>query len=289
MHSCPICQRIKVTKIYNETLIECRNCSHIWADLSLDEEQMRNIYAENYFKGEEYADYLADKLILQTNFKNRLNYLKKLQSPPKFENVLEVGCAYGFFGELMLEKKSKYKGYDISEDAIEYANKQFGNNFSAQNYLLAEQPIEKYSDVFMWDVIEHLPNPSDFIKKISNETSINSRCYITTGDISTWLPRIQKDKWRMIHPPTHIHYFTNKSISNLLKQNGFKVEKISYPPVSRSFRVIFYSLFILNKNPGKIVTWFYNLIPEKASIQINTRDIMFVVGKKIIISIFIIH
>lgn len=283
MHSCPICQRNKVTKIYNETLIECINCSHIWADLSLDEEQMRNIYAENYFKGEEYADYLADKLILQTNFKNRLNYLKKLQSPSKFENVLEVGCAYGFFGELMLEKKSKYKGYDISEDAIEYANKQFGNNFSAQNYLLVEQPIEKYSDVFMWDVIEHLPNPSDFIKKISNETSINSRCYITTGDISAWLPRIQKDKWRMIHPPTHIHYFTNKSISNLLKQNGFKVEKISYPPVSRSIRVIFYSLFMLNKKPGKIVTWFYNLIPEKASIQINTRDIMFVVGKKIII------
>lgn len=280
MHSCPICFEIKVKKIYNDTLIECGNCSHIWADLSLDEEELRTIYAENYFKGEEYADYLADKLILQTNFKKRLNSLKKLQSPPNFENVLEVGCAYGFFGEMMLEKKAKYTGFDISEDAIEYANKHFGNNFSAQNYLSATQPIEKYSDVFMWDVIEHLPNPSDFIKKISDETSTNSRVYITTGDISAWLPRRQKEKWRMIHPPTHIHYFTSKSISNLLKQNGFEVEKISYPPVSRSIRVIFYSLFMLNKKHGKIATWFYNLIPEKASIRINTRDIMFVVGKK---------
>jgi hypothetical protein len=36
----------------------------------------------------------------------------------------------------------------------------------------------------------------------------------------------------------------------------------------------------LNKKPSKFVSWIYNLIPEKASIRVNTRDIMFVVAKK---------
>lgn len=282
MNSCPVCLDKETVRIYNETLISCQNCSHVWADMSLDEEQLRKIYAENYFKGEEYADYVADKLIIQSNFTKRLKSLRKLVNPPTFENTLEIGCAYGFFGDLIKKTNpdGTYIGYDISKDAVDYANQHFGNYFSHQNYLTASKPEKTYSDVFMWDVIEHLPNPIEFIEKISSETKSGTRIYITTGDISAWLPRKQKEKWRMIHPPTHIHYFTKKSISKLLRQYGFEAEKIVYPPVSRSIRVIFYSLFILNKKPKKLIKSIYNLIPEKASIKINTRDIMFVIAKK---------
>lgn len=282
MNSCPVCLDKETVRIYNETLISCQNCSHVWADMSLDEEQLRKIYAENYFKGEEYADYVADKLIIQSNFTKRLKSLRNLVNPPTFENTLEIGCAYGFFGDLIKKTNPEgtYIGYDISKDAVDYANQHFGNYFSHQNYLTTSKPEKSYSDVFMWDVIEHLPNPIEFIEKISSDTKSGSRIYITTGDISAWLPRKQKEKWRMIHPPTHVHYFTKKSISKLLRQYGFEAEKIVYPPVSRSIRVIFYSLFILNKKPRKLAMSIYNLIPEKAAIRINTRDIMFVIAKK---------
>lgn len=280
MTSCPICNGSQTLKIYNDTLIECKECSHIWADLSLNEDELRKIYAENYFKGKEYADYLSDKLILQSNFTKRLKSLKKLTNAPTFKSVLELGCAYGFFGELMIKEGIQYLGYDISEDSINYANNNFGNHFSSKNYLTEIKQEDSFSDVFMWDVIEHLINPEEFIKKASFETKNNGRIYITTGDISAWLPQKQKEKWRMIHPPTHVHYFTKKSITKLLNQNGYEIERISYPPISRSIRVIFYSLFILNKRPIKIFEWIYNLIPEKASIKINTFDIMLVVAKK---------
>ncbi|MFM7666904.1 MAG: class I SAM-dependent methyltransferase [Bacteroidota bacterium] len=280
MTSCPICSGSQTLKIFNDTLIECKSCSHVWADLSLNEDDLRKIYAKNYFKGAEYADYLSDKLILQTNFTKRLKSLNKLTDAPKFESVLELGCAYGFFGELQLKAGNKYIGYDISEDSIRYANDNFGEYFSSKNYLLEEIQKESFSDIFMWDVIEHLVNPEEFIKKVSFETKRNGRIYITTGDISAWLPRKQKAKWRMIHPPTHVHYFTKKSITKLLNKYGYEIERISYPPVSRSIRVIFYSLFILNKKPLQVFQWAYNLIPEKASIKINTFDIMFVVAKK---------
>ena len=68
--------------------------------------------------------------------------------------------------------------------------------------------------------------------------------------------------------------------ARVLSNNGYEVERITYPPVSRSIRVIFYSLFILNKKPSRLINWFYKLIPEKASIKINTFDIMFVIAKK---------
>lgn len=280
MSCCPICSSNNTLKIYNETLFKCNECTHIWANLSLNEEDLRKIYAENYFKGEEYADYLSDKLILQTNFSKRLNSLRKLKDAPRFDSVLELGCAYGFFGELILKQAKQYKGFDISEDSIRYANDTFGNYFSSINYLQVDIPQNSFSDVFMWDVIEHLVNPEEFIQKASHETKKDGRIYITTGDISAWLPQRQKEKWRMIHPPTHVHYFTKKSISQLLIKHGFEIERISYPPVSRSIRVIFYSLFILNKKHNTLFKWIYNLIPEKASVKLNTYDIMFVVAKK---------
>lgn len=280
MSSCPICNHLELIKIYNNTLIQCKNCSHVWADLSLDEEELRKIYAENYFKGEEYDDYLSDKIILQTNFTKRLKSLNKLIDAPTFESVLELGCAYGFFGELILKNGNKYVGYDISEDSIKYANENFGKYFNSKNYLIDDIQKESFSDVFMWDVIEHLVNPEEFIKKASFETKRNGRIYITTGDISAWLPKKQKAKWRMIHPPTHVHYFTKNSITRLLNKHGYEIERISYPPVSRSIRVIFYSLFILNKKPFKLFQWIYKLIPEKASIKLNTFDIMFVIARK---------
>jgi predicted TPR repeat methyltransferase len=49
--------------------------------------------------------------------------------------VLELGCAYGFFGELILKQGKVYSGYDISEDSIQYANENFGAYFSSENYL----------------------------------------------------------------------------------------------------------------------------------------------------------
>jgi 2-polyprenyl-3-methyl-5-hydroxy-6-metoxy-1,4-benzoquinol methylase len=282
MPNCPICNSSVVSAIYNNTLLKCGGCTHVWANMALSEEQLREIYAENYFKGEEYADYLADKDIIQKNFSKRLKSIISLAPKPELNNILEIGCAYGFFGELIFKNypESNYFGVDISQDAVLYAKKKLGLNVSEKNYLDIDSPKNLFSDVFMWDVIEHLPNPEDFIKKASQETLSGGRIYITTGDIGAWLPQKQKEKWRMIHPPTHLHYFTQKSIGELLSKHQFEIERITYPPVSRSIRVIFYSLFMLNKKPWGIIRLMYKLIPKKASISANTKDIMFVVARK---------
>ncbi|MEN9700448.1 MAG: hypothetical protein RLZZ301_1646 [Bacteroidota bacterium] len=248
--------------------------------MQLDQEALKRIYAENYFKGEEYADYLADRLILQHNFNKRLNHIQRLK--PTLSHVLEIGCAYGFFAEVLLRKKpdAHYNGYDISSDAIAYANQHYGAHFSDQNFLDSASESEKYSDCFMWDVIEHLADPSAFIQKIAQESTGNARIYLTTGDIGSWLARKQGPNWRMIHPPSHLHYFTRQSMGKLLEKAGYQIEQISYPPVSRSLRVIYYSLFLLNKKASRLHQWIYKCIPERAAIRINTRDIFFIVAKK---------
>ncbi len=283
MDACVVCGSTKLAGKFNNTLIECAECTHVYANMQVDEETLKKIYSVNYFKGEEYADYLSDKPMLQKNFRKRIQTALKLEPKPEFKNVLEIGCAYGFFAEVLNKefKPGHYVGIDVVPEAITYGRYKLHQNLVVQDYLKMPAPKEPYTDVFMWDVIEHLPNPDKFMEKIAAETAPGARIYITTGDIGSTLAKFQGKSWRMIHPPSHLHYFTSRSLKKLSQKFGFTQEHLSYPPVSRSVRIIFYSLFILNKPWAKPLRFLYDLIPDKASVSVNTYDIMFFVGRKV--------
>ncbi len=283
--NCQVCKHSDWGKIYNSTLLQCSNCGFITANMEISSDDLKNLYSEKYFKGEEYLDYKADKTFIQNNFNKRLRLIKKHHC--EFSSVLEIGCAYGFFAEIITQKypKTQYLGLDISEEAIDYAKNFLNQNVQCLDYLTLKTD-QLFSDVFMWDVIEHLPEPTSVIKKASAELMVGGHIHITTGDIDALLPRLQKHKWRLIHPPSHLHYFSKKTLSKLLVDSGFEIVSISYPTISRSVRQIFYSLFLLNPK-AKNGTWlnlkngFYKLIPSRLSIPINTFDIMFVTARKI--------
>lgn len=103
---------------------------------------------------------------------------------------------------------------------------------------------------------------------------------IANIDIGALLPKIQQHNWRMIHPPMHLHYFTKRTLTLLLQNNGFEVKKIIYKPVFRSLKQIFYSLFLLNKSKQGFVNKIFRKIPSEWFIPINTYDIMYCIAVK---------
>ena len=278
---CLVCGQVTFKSLCNNILVKCLNCSFISANMQLSPEEIRKIYSENYFTGEEYEDYLRDKAVLQKNFSNRLKKIYSVFPSIKITNALEIGCAYGFFGELLKKNLNHvyYKGFDVTEEAIAYGKENFNLDVSTQNYL-DYKTDQKFTDVFMWDVIEHLMNPEKFLEKINRDSAPGARLFITTGDIGALLAKTQKCRWRMIHPPSHLQYFSKETITLLLKKNGFTVKKVFYPPASRSAKVIFYSLFMLRKNYPQWVEKIYKSIPDTLYITINTFDIMFVIAVK---------
>ena len=281
MKSCLVCAANEFERIYNNRLLRCVSCGFVTANIDITSETVKQTYTENYFNGEEYVDYLRDKEILQINFKKRLHSIYKHIDKTSITDVMEIGCAYGFFAEVITNdiKNLNYVGYDIVPEAIEYGSKQLKQNVVLGNYLEI-QIDKKVSDVFMWDVIEHLPDPEKFIEKAGKELKSGGHIYITTGDIERFVPRIQKAKWRMIHPPSHLHYFSKRTLSKLLEKNGFKIIDVSYPAVYRSIRLIYYSLFMLRKKYPRFVEKIYNWIPAKMNIAVNTYDILFMIAEK---------
>lgn len=278
---CMVCHGRKNKNIYSGILSKCLDCGFITANIDVNEVELEKLYSEGYFTGEEYLDYEKDKLIIQKNFIRRVKYVIKRIEHKNMKSILEIGCAYGFFGEVLRSfvPEAKYLGIDISDQAIKYASDILKLSVARTDYLNFKDRRE-YTDVFMWDVIEHLPRPDLILEKVYTEIVPGGRLFITTGDIDTLIPKIWKEKWRMIHPPTHLHYFSRKTLNQLLNNKGFRITDISYPTIYRGIKQIFYSLFILRKNPWKFIQNIYNHIPPELSIPINTFDIMFVIAAR---------
>jgi 2-polyprenyl-3-methyl-5-hydroxy-6-metoxy-1,4-benzoquinol methylase len=272
MMNCIICKKSNSEGIYNG-LMQCKNCGLVYYDHA-GNINTNDLYSEDYFKGEEYLDYENDKLIIQKNFEHRLNEIRKYI---KSGSLYEIGSAYGFFLELA-KKYFNVEGIDVTSEPTEYARKELSLDVNTGSYL--EKTLSEKKDVFcMWDTIEHLENPEKFIEKIGKEIKTGGYLFLSTGDIGSLMAKIRKGKWRMIHPPTHIFYFSNKNLKALLEKNGFTVLNISHPGMYRSLKQIIYSLFFLNRRkPSK----FMEKVISKFDfpVYINTFDIMVIVAKK---------
>lgn len=283
MAKCIVCSTEMESSKRLKGLLECPCCGFVMADIHLDNDALEELYSENYFMGEEYTDYLSDEKLHKHNFNRRIARIKNKIGCIENMNVLEIGCAYGLFLDVIKNHVGKVYGIDISRDAITYAKKRIGSKASVSqgDYLAKEiQHNGKYNLVCMWDVIEHLAEPQAYLKKINLELQQGGYICVTTGDIGSINAKIRGKKWRQIHPPTHLCYFSQKTLALLLKKYGFEVVDISYPGNEMSFRNIFYSVLCLRLKRLVLYDCIRHLPFMNASIYINLHDYMFVIAKK---------
>lgn len=269
--NCNLCGH-NVWREYSKRLVQCQICQLVVAKEKYFKFDIQKVYSKKYFKGGEYLDYEEEKTDLLSNFKKRLSEIVEYK---KSGRLLDVGASYGYFCEVA-EKYFDVFGIDVSKDAVAEA-RNAGLKVVCGEYLEKKYP-SKFDVITLWDTVEHLTDPNRYFEKINKDLNKNGVMVITTGDIGTILPRFQKDNWRLIHPPTHLYYFTKKTMHAMLEKNGFEVVKFNYPIVWRSLGQILYLSFVKKYDSnGKWVNLFSKL---KINVPLNTFDIMFVVARK---------
>jgi hypothetical protein len=94
----------------------------------------------------------------------------------------------------------------------------------------------------MWDVMEHFGEPHKHVQKAAQILKPGGILSLTTGDISAFVAKQRGTKWRMIHPPTHIYYFTPHSMQKLLEKYGLRVVSLRYKSTYRNTGSVFNQL-----------------------------------------------
>ena len=275
---CQVCGHCEFTAIY-QGLLKCDECSFVTAEIASDGDDLKALYGESYFVGDEYADYLGDKTAIQRNLRRWLKIVRRYVSEG---SLVEIGSAYGFFLELA-QVHYEAIGYDLSDDAVHYATEVLGLTARSVDFLTDRFVKDGSVDaIAMWDVVEHLDAPGIFVERSSELLRPGGHLFITTGDIGAWLPRRQGSKWRLIHPPTHLQYFSKETMTRMLEDKGFEVGTVSHPGYWRSIKQILHGLFVFGRQHSPSATYnvLSKVLPDRLNVYINTFDIMFVVARK---------
>jgi SAM-dependent methyltransferase len=226
-------------------LLRCAACGHGWANLQLSHDRLAEIYGRGYFFGEEYLDYLADRAIIQKNFRLRLTVLDQFTDLGRHRRFLDVGCAYGFFLDLLRQRRKSAVGIDIAEDAVRHARTTLGLDAVVGDLLTHDFGTKAFDVVSMWDTIEHLARPDLYLERIASITESGALVAVTTGDLGSLNSRINGRHWRLIHPPTHLHYFTRTSLARLFDRMGFTIVYDRSCGYYRGVDTAAYNLFVL--------------------------------------------
>ncbi|MGQ9649503.1 MAG: class I SAM-dependent methyltransferase [Phycisphaerae bacterium] len=260
-----------------DILAKCPICGFVTARLEHPIDALQ-IYEGAYFTGQEYLDYLGDEAFLKRNFRRRLEHI--LKRCPR-GHLLEIGSAYGFFLDLA-RAHFQTVGFEVNREAARHARQVLGLDVRTDDFLLAEEGAigGKVDVTVMWDVIEHLERPDRFLARIAELSRPGAILCLTTGDIGSALARWRGRKWRMIHPPSHLHYFDRNTITRLLANHGFEVIDIRAIGVARSLRQILYSLFVLGLRLPVAYRVLEKVIPAAWGLTLNTFDIMQVTASR---------
>ncbi len=152
-----------------------------------------------------------------------VNRVKRVKSLLKSNyDILEIGCSTGHFLDLIRNHVSSCVGIELDEKYVKFARE----NLKLKIY---DKPIEKinfkkkFDVIFLFQVLEHIPNPIEFLKICKKNLKHNGQIYIEVPNLDDTLYSVYKIpnfKTFYFRSP-HLYYYNKKTLSMLMKKMGF--------------------------------------------------------------------
>ncbi len=248
---CPVCGN-KVPFIPTDRYRFYRHlfCSYCGIEFAVP--RKAHNYENAYRKGKtdvsNYGHYISDHnpkdmfsaYISQPRFTQVKAFLEML---PEKHTLLDVGCANGFFVYYAHQMGFSAYGIDASQSAISWGEKKFGlKGYLACCASLEDLPKnfpQKFQIITAFEVLEHLENPLDFVKSVSDRLESGGIFIFSTPNRET-LGRVWGVKDERIYfincerdqPPDHLTRFTAQAHRFLVKKAGlFILWQTVVPPL----------------------------------------------------------
>jgi len=196
---------------------------------------MTKDFGRSYFYGLSESNYLNyEKLTPSKLFSGILYFVRKHNI--RVNNVLDVGCAFGFLLKEFSSFFDELHGFDISEFAIEKA-KQVVPEASLKIHSLEDPlpyPANSFACITAIDVLEHTKDFEKSFEKIVPKLKKGGYLIVSTP-LDDWPRRyfgfLDKDK-------THISVLTEKELTRIIRKNNLNViEKRYYAPFPFIYRI----------------------------------------------------
>ncbi|MDP8219325.1 MAG: class I SAM-dependent methyltransferase [Candidatus Theseobacter exili] len=199
---------------------KCDKCGLLFNSPRLSDEELFNLYDTNYYFFQRHD---VDEFQRITDV--FLRTMSFIQNGVIEKSVAEIGSAKGYLLALLKHLGWSVQGIEISSDASEYAISKFGvptftgtiKDYSKSNHK------DMFSVVLAIDVIEHVPNPIDFLHSVDKILRNTGLLIIDTPNGSAHNIKLLGSNWKGFNP-FHIYFFSSHILQALLINMGYSIE-----------------------------------------------------------------
>jgi len=218
-YTCEVCNtEMKKWQISpDNVLLQCPNCLHIKRDIELCNANAR----EHAWGGSSFFDKIRNYL----TYRQLVRIIKKTD-----KNILEIGFGYGDILAKFFQNGDKINGVDL--DALDISVNEIVKKNGTLTFGKVEEVQfndEEFDLIYAIHLVEHLEDIKNVFDKCYNALKKDGVLFFITPNANSKGLKIFKDSWWNLEDPTHLRFFSEKSISLMLNKSGFKDIKTSIP------------------------------------------------------------
>lgn len=153
-----------------------------------------------------------------------------LQDLDDCQQILEIGCGYGDFIKRVISEKGEFiEGIEFNESAVFQAQNQGLPVKSLDLKELAEKNPGQYDAICSFQVLEHVPNPKDFLELSCKLLKPNGKLILGLPNADSFL----KYQFNILDmPPHHMTRWSSEILINLHRSFPIHLEHIKFEPLA---------------------------------------------------------
>lgn len=216
---CNLCGNEKAEFLFSLkscNIVKCRNCGLIFIDPRTITDDLVANYEGNYSQG-----YIAKAVSKRKRADRKVKRLFKMKKQGRF---LDIGCSAGFILEAARKRGFETYGVEISPLALQYAKEELRLNVFDGFLDEARFPDHYFDVITMYEVIEHVPDPTRFLLEVRRIIKEDGIIELSTPNIGHRKAKKEKEGWEAVIVD-HLYYYTMDTLDRMLKKTGFYIFK----------------------------------------------------------------
>src|SRR4051794_6536541 len=207
---CPLCGSTNICPyriVRSYPIVRCARCSFLFVSPAPTAAELAAFYQQAAYYTDSsvgYTDYIGDQSRHEQLARERLRRIERLQ--PKRGQILDVGCAAGFFLRVAQLRGWEPLGVELSREMADMASQLIDRPVASNLADLSAAP-GSLDCIALWEYIEHIPDPRDEIERLVALLRSGGVLALSTPNTGYWSAKYQPERWREFKPPAHLGFF----------------------------------------------------------------------------------
>jgi len=209
-------------------ILECTTCGHRFCKIDNTEVHLKEVYSDGYFfEGKSgYPNYLDEKEILTKHGNRYAKLMSKFIDDPG--TVLDVGSAAGFILKGFHDEGWTCYGVEPNRTMAEYGRDEFGFDMKVGD-LESYETEQKFDLITLIEVIGHFNDLDRAILKAHRFLKPGGYILVESWNRNSSIVKLLGKHWHAYCPPSVVHWFSDRTITELFNYYGFELVKKGFP------------------------------------------------------------